>query len=299
MKISTPVFYALMVVSMVFWGASWVNVKVLSNYITAQELIFFRYAITTVTLFPVIVFLKLSFKIDVKTLALALLASVFLVLYSIFFFDGTKYGTSGLGGAFVSTLIPILTFVLLTTFFGKMFKQKDMLALILGAIGIMTILNIWAFKWQEVLVISNLYFIYASFAWSSLTITNSKLKSINPLVFTFYFYVITTIIGFFITPFDSGSILDFDSIFWVNLLLISVASTTFATSVYFLAITRLGANEASSFIFLVPFNAIFLSWVFLDEPIYLTTIAGTILTVVAVFMLNDMKLPKFMRNKTA
>ena len=106
-------------------------------------------------------------------------------------------------------------------------------------------------------------------------------------------YVITTIIGYIITPFESGNIFEFDNLFWINLIIISVLSTTIATSVYFVAITKLGANEASSFIFLVPFNAIFLSYIFLDEPIYFSTIIGTILTVVAVSMINKVKFPSF------
>ncbi len=279
-----------MVIAMTSWGASWVAAKILSNYITAQELIFYRYFITTVTLAPVLVYMKKSFKIDIKTLSLALLASIFLVVYSIFFFDGTKYGTPGLGGAFVTTLTPILTFILLVSFFGKKLLKKDIFALVLGAIGVSTILDIWSFKLEDILVISNLYFIYASFSWSFLTITNSKLKSIEHLVFTFYVYIFTTVIGYFITPFESGNIFAFDYIFWINFLLISVVSTTFATSIYFVAITKIGTNEASSFIFLVPFNAIFLSWIFLDEPIYINTIVGTILTIIAVSILNNIKI---------
>jgi len=286
-----------MVIAMTAWGASWVNAKVLSNYITAQELIFYRYLVTSVTLIPVLIFLRKSFKIDIKTLVLAFLAAIFLVVYSIFFFNGTKFGTSGLGGAFVTTLTPILTFVLLVVFFGKQFVKKDIFALVLGAIGVATILNVWAFSLKEILVISNLYFIYASISWSFLTITNSKLKSIWHLVFTFYVYIFTTVIGFFITPFESGSIFSMDWIFWVNFINISIISTTFATSIYFVAITKLGTNEASSFIFLVPFNAIFLSWFFLNEPIYITTIAGTILTITAISMLNNVQLPKLLRRK--
>jgi len=281
-----------MILAMSSWGASWVNAKVLSQYVTAQELIFYRYVVTTITFVPVLLYMKYSFRIDMKTLALALVASIFLVIYSIFFFNGTKFGTAGLGGAFVTTLTPILTFVLLVTFFKKPFVRKDIFALVLGAIGVLTILNIWTFDLDDILVISNLYFIYACIAWSFLTIANSKLKKINPLVFTFYLYLFTTIIGYFITPFENGNIFEFDSIFWINFFIISVVSTTFATSVYFIGIQRLGANEASSFIFLVPFNAIILSWIFLDEPIYLTTIIGTILTIIAVIFLNKIKFIK-------
>ena len=286
-----------MVIAMIAWGASWVNAKVLSDYITAEELIFYRYFITSLTLFPILLFLKKNFQIDIKTSGLALLAAIFLTIYSIFFFNGTKFGTSGLGGAFVTTLTPILTFILLVSFFGKKFIKKDIFALILGVIGVATILNIWEFSLKQILITSNLYFIYASLSWSFLTITNSKLKSIGHLVFTFYVYLFTTILGFFITPFESGNIFQMDSIFWLNFLVISIFGTTFATSIYFVAISKIGANEASSFIFLVPFNAIFLSWFFLDERIHSTTIIGTILTITAVSMLNNVQLPKFLRRK--
>ncbi|MEA3353562.1 MAG: DMT family transporter [Campylobacterota bacterium] len=196
-------------------------------------------------------------------------------------------------------MTPILTFLLLVSFFGKRLLKKDIWALILGAIGVATILDIWSFSLEEIFVISNLYFIYASFSWSFLTITNSKLKSMDHLMFTFYVYVFTAIIGYFITPFQSGSIFTFDMIFWINFFIISVLSTTFATSIYFVAISKLGTHEASSFIFLVPFNAIFLSWYFLDEAISLSTILGTILTITAVWILNNGKIaiPDILKRK--
>lgn len=287
------IFYISLVISMVFWGASWVHAKVLSDYITAQELIFYRYTLTTISLIPIMLYMKLSFKISMKNILIALISSVFLVLYSIFFFNGTKYGTAGLGGAFVTTLTPILTFVLLVLFFKKEFSKKDIFALFIGAIGVLTILNIWTFTLNEIFVIANLYFLLASVSWSGLTISNAKSDKINPIVLTFYIYIMTTIMGYIISDFPSGNIFEFDNIFWINLISVSILGTTIATSIYFTAITKLGTGEASSFIFLVPFNAIFLSYIFLDEPIYYTTIIGTILTILAVSMINKIKFPTF------
>jgi drug/metabolite transporter (DMT)-like permease len=205
------------------------------------------------------------------------------------------YGTAGLGAAFVTTLNPIITFVLSLLFFKKELRRKDLLALLLGAIGIFTILNVWSFRFEDIFVIANLFFILAALSWSLLTLNNSRAKNVDPLVLTFYIYLFTTFFGYFITPFESGNIFEFDSVFWFNLILISIGSTTFATSFYFIAINKIGASEASSFIFLIPFNAIFLSYLFLDEPIYYTTIIGTILSIIAVSMLNNAKNP-FKRN---
>ena len=276
---------------MLFWGASWVNAKFLSEFISAQELIVYRYGITVLTLIPVLLFLKLSFKINFKNFIVALVSSVFLITYSIFYFDGVKYGTAGLGGAFVTTLTPILTFILTAIFINKFFRMRDVFALILGVIGVLLILNIFTFTIDDILVKSNLYFILASASWSIMTLNNTKLRAINPLIFTFHTYICVFVLSIFITDFNSGNIFEFNYIFWTNLLILSIGGTTFATSIYFISITKLGADKASSFIFLVPFSAIFLSFLFLGERVYIGTIAGTILTIIAIFILNHASRP--------
>ncbi|MEA1915740.1 MAG: DMT family transporter, partial [Campylobacterota bacterium] len=281
-----------MFLAMTAWGASWVNVKILGKYITADELIFYRYVITSITMIPVLLYFKFSFKIDFKTLLLSMLGGVIMIVYTKLFYWGTYYGTSGLGGAFVTTLIPIVTFVLLSLFFGKKVTRRDIFALFLGAVGVMTLLKIWNFDLTQILLIQNGYFVLAAFTWAFLTITSSKSTKIHPMVFSFYMYVFTLLIdSAFFLEFTSGDVFTFDWYFWINLFIISVVSTTFATSLFFVGIERLGTSQASSFTFLVPFSAIGLSAVFLNEPIYFTTIIGTVLTLIAVSMLNNIKLP--------
>ena len=67
---------------------------------------------------------------------------------------------------------------------------------------------------------------------------------------------------------------------------------TFATSVYFIGVEKLGTNEVSSFIFLVPFFAIIFSIIFLEEKVHITTIIGVILTIIAVKILNNITIFK-------
>jgi len=63
-------------------------------------------------------------------------------------------------------------------------------------------------------------------------------------------------------------------------------TTSLATTFYFYATAKIGANKASSFIFLVPLSAAVGSWVILGEVPLWNTIAGGILGIVAVFILN-------------
>jgi drug/metabolite transporter (DMT)-like permease len=283
-----------MVFAMVFWGASWVNVKILSSYINEYELVFLRMGISFISMFPVLYYFKFSFRLDLKTLILILLASTVLVLYSIVFFLGVEHGTAGFGGALVTTLIPINTFIILAIIHKKTISLKHSFALILGGFGVLTMLNIWSFDLSEIFSKDNIYFLIASILWPILTIISSKATKTNAMVFTFYVYIISTFViyTFFIEDTLFNAVLNFDYIFWLNMFVITILSTTFATSIYFVGITKLGTKEVTSFIFLVPASALILSAIFLDEKITYNTILGTICTIIAIYILNNLNIFK-------
>jgi len=279
--------------AMIGWGATWVNAKVLSAYINEFEMVFLRFGITALTMVPIILVLKKSFKIDFKTFLLLILSSLVMIFYMKYYFLGTKFGTASLGGALVTSLVPINTFLILVLLRNKKFERKDVFALSLGAIGVLTMLNAWALKAEDIFVLHNLYFLIASILWPVVTILSSKSIKISPIVFTFYLYIFMLFFDlvFFM---DVSKLLEkeFDSIFWINILVISLAGSTFANTIYFLGVEKLGAGEVSTFIFLVPFSAISLSSIFLDEVISFSMIIGTILTLFAVKILNNIKIFK-------
>ena len=281
----------MMVLAMAGWGASWVNAKVLSSYINEYEMIFLRNFFTIITIAPVLIISKKFFYTNIKSLVLSFFAAIVMIIYLKFYFLGVKFGTASLGGALVTTLIPINTFLLMALFFGKRIVKKDIFALILGVIGVLTILNIWSFSLEQIFSKHNLYFLLASILWPIFTIISSKSTKTSPLVFSFYMYIfmIILLLIFFVEP-TKINYASFDSIFWANILCVAVISTTFATSIYFIGIEKLGTNEVSSFIFLVPFFAISLSILFLKEEINISILIGTILTLIAVKILNNIKI---------
>mgnify|MGYP000712365044 CR=1 FL=1 len=288
--VNKNLFYILLVFAMLGWGGSWVNVKILSNYINEYEMIYLRFFITAMTMIPIIMYLKKSLFISLRNLILVLITSIAFILYMKYFFLGTKLGTASLGGAFVTSLIPINTFLILALFRQKTITKKDSFALVLGAVGVLTILNVWSFNLQSVIVTQNLYFILASIFWPIVTILSSKALKISPIVFTFYLYLITTLlVWIFFVDLSHIEYEKFDSIFWINLLAITLFASTFANTVYFLAVEKLGASGTSTFIFLVPFFAIILSVIFLNEEITLSIILGTIMTLFAIKILNNIK----------
>lgn len=278
--------------AMIGWGGSWVNVKILSSYINEYAVMFFRYIITAITMIPIMLVLRKKFTIDKKSFFLVIVTSIILVAYMKYFFLGTKLGTASLGGAFVTTLIPINTFLILALLGSKKIEKKDYFALLLGAIGVLTMLNVWGANFDEIFVVHNLYFILASILWPLLTIVSSKATNISPIVFTFYMYIVTSLMSMFFMDFSTIAYEKFDYIFYINLFAITIFASTFANTIFFLGIEKLGAANVSSFIFLVPFAAITLSAIFLKENITISIIIGTIMTIIAVKILNNIKLYK-------
>ena len=288
--INKNIFFVLLIIAMLGWGASWVNVKVLSQYVNEYEMILLRFGLTSLSFIPVLFYLKKSFKVDKKTAILILLAAISNVAYMKYFFLGTKFGTAGLGGAFVTTLVPINTFVFMALFFGRKIGTKEVLALFLGAFGVMMILGVWTLERSQVLTQYNLYFVIASILWPVLTIISSRATKVSPIVFIFYMYSVTTVlVSIFFIDFSFIKTLNYEPKFLFNIICIATAGTTFSTTIYFVGIEKLGTSEVSSFIFLVPFFAIGLSAIFLGEDIGLHVIIGTILTITAVSMLNNIK----------
>lgn len=290
-------FYILMVFAMIFWGASWISTKVLTNYVNEYELVFLRMGICFITMFPIIYFYKLSFKLDNKSFFLILIASFVLTSYSISMFIGLKHGSGGFGGALVTTLIPINTFILVAILNKKTISLKHSFALILGAFGVLNMLNIWNFDLSEIFSKDTLYFLLASILWPILTIITAKATKINAFVFTFYTYIISSFVLFifFVDTSIFEKVVNLDFIFWFNLFVITILSTTFATSIYFIGASKLGAKEVSSFIFLVPATALIIGAIFLDEKITSNTIIGTIFTIIAIYILNNLNLFKLFK----
>jgi len=285
-KRGSMLFYFLMFIAMIGWGAAWVHVKYLSSIMSVNEIIFYRYLLTTASMVPILLFFGYSFKIDRVALILSVIAGFLMALYTWLFIEGTRLGTASLGGAFVTTLIPIVTFLMLAFINKKKIRQKDIYALILGAIGVATILNIWSFRSEQIFKIENFYFIMAAFLWGVLTIIASRVKSINPLVYSFYIYLFTTLVEFlFVVKLDTN-IVNIKPLGYLNILSLAFFSTTFATSIYFIGGQKIGADKISSFTFLVPFSAIALSAIFLGEKITIGMIIGTILAVFAIYILN-------------
>ena len=278
----------MMVIAMITWGLSWTNAKILGTYADPPLIMFWRFVIASICFFFIVV-ARESLKISTKVIPIIFINSIFMVLYNFFYFKGTQIGFAGTGGVLVTTLNPILTSIFSSLFNYDTLPRKDWVGLFIGLLAGGIILRIWDLNFLIFYNSGNFFFIMASLSWVAVTITTSKSKGkISFSSYSFWTFLTSALISVAFIPKNSlVSIITFDLLFWINLIILSVFAMAFGTSIYFYASTKLGPKKASSYIFLVPFTAILFSMYFLDEPFQLSNILGGGMGALSVYLINN------------
>lgn len=280
-------FSFLIVISMIIWGGSWVSAKVISNALPPETLVFWRLFITSISFIPILFFWKEPLKISRSALIHTFFGSISLGLYLYLFFKGLIFGFAGAAGVLVTTMIPLATFILSIFLFSRKVSKKDFLGLVLGIAGGGILLNIWTFS-RDIFMAGNIYFLLCAVLWAFLTIFSQKAGNlVSPLLFSLFVNAFCSIPFFFIAlPHGILAVFEQGTIFWLNMIYLSIISSSFATTVYFFASPRLSSFKASSFVFIVPSSAVIFSFLFLNEQPRISTITGGLIAITAVYLIN-------------
>lgn len=277
-----------MILSMTCWGFSWSAGKILAGYGTPMSISFIRFACTFLSLVPLLPLLKISYAIRRTGFVDLSVAAVMISIYTFLFFKGLVTGKAGAGGVLVTVLNPIVSYAIMLVLAKRRPTRYEFIGLMLGAAAGVILTKLLVDP-GSMLHAGNIYFLCASFSWAILSLFTSRSSRYGePLAFSFYMYLLSTIIMFVaagISP-VMETLKQSDTKFWLNMFFSSTITTSLATTFYFFATARIGASRASSFIFLVPFSAAIGSWMFLSEIPEWHTLLGGVLGIAAVLVLN-------------
>jgi len=278
-----------MVFAMITWGYSWVGAKILGPYGHVSTKIFLRFFFASIALIPILLKYHIPFRIDKKGFMFILWNSISLCSYNYFYFKSTHMGLAGVGGVLVTTLNPILTSLFVFSFLDRSSaKLKEFVGLIMGLTGGGIIMRLWEMDIALMISSGNIFYILASCSWVSVTIASQKSKThIHFLTYSFWSFLSASLFSLSFCEIESISqTINYDSIYWLNIFLLSIVVMSFANTMYFFASSKIGAVKASSYIFVVPLTAIIFSKIILNEQILYTTVLGGVLSVVAVYLIN-------------
>jgi drug/metabolite transporter (DMT)-like permease len=276
------------VVSMLLWGLSWPSAKVLAGYCSIYNFSVYRYLFVLASFLPVLLLSGQPVFIKRKGIPAVVASALLLSSYSYLFYLGVKKGQAGAGGILVTTLNPVMAYALGTVLNKKWPGRNETIGLCFGLLAGAILLQVWESP-EKIFDSGNLYFLLAALSWALMSkFTSQANKYGSSFGFSFWQYLVTLIC--FLPGLDShelaAAVHITDSLFWINLVFSAAIVTSLATSLFFYATTQLGAEKASSYIFLVPLAAGLSSWLFLGEQIQPHTIAGGLFGIAAVYFIN-------------
>lgn len=284
MKNST--YSYLLILSMFLWGGGWSALKIITPDVSVDIIVFWRFFIMTLSFVPILFFLKKPLVLNRSNLKYVALSSVLNIAFMVSSFFGIKYGFAGAGSVIITTLSPVMTFLLVAIIFRKRLQNLQYFGLLIGLIGgaVMLQLN----DINQFLNSSNIYFLLSALIWAGVTILSQHSnKHIHPIHYSFLISVVASLVSF-IYAFNSDLLIVFDqgAKFWISLVYLAVLGQTVATTIFFMASGKLGSEKTSSFMFLIPVFALFIAWITLDEPIQPHIIIGGAISMLAVVFIN-------------
>lgn len=276
-----------MIIAMLFWGFAWTAGKVAAEHSNPQVAAFWRYAISFISIIPVVWFMKIPLKTDPKGIVYMMIAGVLTSLFNYLFFAGLSHGDAGYGGTMVTSLAPIITYLLSITFLGITVSMRQIGALSIGILGALILLRV-PFDGFAFLSVDSAYFLGCALVWALVTVVSQKAAGrAHVMFYTLIVFGVTTLINMLFAlphhPFNFGA---YDAVFWWTILFIGVIPGTFSTALYFISAGKVGAHRTGVFMFIVPVGAIASSWIVYGESLAVSTLIGCLMAFAAVVLFN-------------
>ncbi len=275
-----------LVLAMLLWGGGWTALKILTYDLEIEVIIFWRFFIMSISFLPILYFIKIPLTLNRMSLSYIGGSSILNIAFMISSFFGVKYGLAGAGSVIITTLSPVVTFLLVALIFRKKLQKRQLFGLSLGIVGGVVLLQL-----NDVNLFfngSNIYFLLCAIIWAGVTILSGHShKYIHPIHYSFFISVIATL-ATFIYAYDSelSSVFSQGWKFWTAMIYLALFGQTVATTIFFMASGVLGSAKTSSFMFLVPLFALLSAWLVLDEPIQIHIIIGGAISMIAVLFIN-------------
>jgi drug/metabolite transporter (DMT)-like permease len=271
---------------MFLWGGGWSALKILTYNLPVDIIIFWRFFLMSISFIPILYLMKEPLTLNRSGAKFVASSSILNISFMIFSFLGVKHGFAGNGGVIITTLTPLMTFLLVALFFKTRLLTSQYIGLILGLIGGIIILQLNDLS--LFLNSSNIYFALCAIIWAGVTLLSQHShKHIHPIHYSFYISVVATIASF-IYAFSSDLMIVFEQgvKFWIALIYLAVLGQSLATTIFFIASAKLGSQKTSSFMFLVPLFSLIIAWTVLGEEIQAHILIGGSLSLIAVYFIN-------------
>lgn len=284
--------YFTLILTMLFWGGTFIAGRLLADSVPPADAAFMRFVLAAVALGVLTRLIDGRLHLPPKNqlVRLLLLGFTGVFCYNICFFSGLHYIEAGRASLIIA-LNPMVITIGAVLLFGErltLLQCFGLLISLLGAVlvisnGDLSLIFSGGFGWGEIAIMGCVV------SWSAYSlIGRSVLRSMTPLSAVFYSAVFGSLMLLPTTmidgvPPDPSSYSAQD---WLSLLFLGILGTAAGFSLYYRAITRIGAPRSGVFINLVPLFSIVLAWMFLGETVNISVLIGGTILMSGVYLTN-------------
>ncbi len=279
------------ILSVIFWGVSFISTKVLLLEIPPSSIAFFRQLVALVPLTAFMLYKGSFIKVPRYHIRLLALSGLFgIVLY--FFFEnmGLKF-TSASNASMIVASVPIFTLASEALFFKLKIRPTMIVCLILSIIGVYFVISInGRLDFSSSTFLGNMLVIGAMVCWVIYTIQSRSLsEDYSGIIITTYQTIASV---FLFIPFIIPEIRYWQKISFtafLNLIYLGIFCSAGAYIFYIYAAKRLGATLSAAFLNLIPVVSVVASFLILGERVTLFQIIGMSLIIAPLYVLSRSK----------
>jgi drug/metabolite transporter (DMT)-like permease len=279
--------FTLAVLSMLFWGMSFVWTKIVLEYYAPITTIFLRLIISSIVLFVVLKLTKKLESVQRKHYALFFISAMFEPLL---YFLGENFGLREVSSTVASVIIATIP-VITPIFAYFLLKEKltifNILGIIISFLGIIIMIFDHNFNFTASPKGIMLLFL-AVFSTIGYAVTIKKLAVIynSPTIITFQniigvFYFLPLFLIFDIKEFITIRP-SFNAI--ASLFQLAIFASSLAFICYIHVVSKLGVSRANIFTNLIPIITAIFSYFLLDEKFTIAKLIGISIVIIGVFL---------------
>jgi len=276
----------------IFWGGTFIAGRALSDHVAPFSAAFLRFVVASIPL------LYMTYRMEgrfppiqkEKVFYLLLLGLTGVFSYNVFFFKGLRLIHAGRASLIIANN-PI--FIAIAAFF--LFKEKLNAVKIVGILVSVTgaMVAISRGNIQGMLTESfgqGEFFIFlAVLSWVTYSLIGKRVMQDFSAIEAVTYASVTGAILLFPAALAEGiasDIFAYSPANWFSLFYLGVFGTVLGFVWYYEGIHKIGLQKASLFINFVPISAILMAYLFLDEPITISLLAGAAMVSLGVYLTN-------------
>jgi len=277
-----------MVAVIIFWGISYVSIKVTVNEIPPITMGLIRFAIASLTLVIILRRVEPQTKLAKSDLPKMLLGGIFgITLYFIFENIGVKLSTAT-NASLIVTVVPIITIILDALFFQTRISFMKLTGVIIAVCGsYLAVTGNGKAELNSDHFNGNMLMICAMLSWALFTLVNKSLqKKYSGLFLTTYQTIFGTLcfIPFSLYEYKEWKL--FSPIALGNILFLAFFCSVGGYLLYTYALKRLDVALTTIYLNLIPVVGVLSGYLILKESVLPIQLIGGLITLFAIVIVN-------------